>query len=134
MTAEELKARADRLRQQFPLLGQNAAGEDVLQRPDGNVSCYTGQQRNQCAEWWRVGEGGGENHLCHRMTDLVAPPDDPNQRRKWANQLLREFPPDSQAVSAREIRAWARRVLRELNQQRDQPQQNPAQPELFPPK
>jgi hypothetical protein len=68
------------------------------------------------------------------MTDLVAPPEDPDQRRKWANRLLRQFPPGSQMVSAREIRAWARRVLRELNQQRDQPQQNPAQPELFPPK
>ena len=35
ITPEEMQARAERLRQQFPLLGQNAAGEDVLERPDG---------------------------------------------------------------------------------------------------
>ena len=51
------------------------------------------------------------------MTDLVAPPDDPNQQLQWARQVLRDFPPNSRAVSAPEIRAWALAILRQHRRQ-----------------
>ena len=46
------------------------------------------------------------------MTDLVALPDEPNQQLAWARQVLRDFPANSQAVSAPAIRAWALQILR----------------------
>jgi hypothetical protein len=50
--------------------------------------------------------------LFRRMTDLVAPPEDPKQQLQWARQVLRDFPVNSQAVSAPAIRAWALGILR----------------------
>ena len=46
------------------------------------------------------------------MTD-VAFPLDPSQQVAWARQALKDFPPNSQAVSARAIRRWALQVLRQ---------------------
>jgi hypothetical protein len=49
------------------------------------------------------------------MTDLVPPLEDPVQRRRWARSLLREFssPNGRLALGAKEIRAGARRTLKE---------------------
>jgi hypothetical protein len=52
------------------------------------------------------------------MTDLVALPDDPNQQLQWARQVLRDFPPNSQVVSAPAIRAWALGILSQHKRQR----------------
>ena len=51
------------------------------------------------------------------MTDIVAAPDDPAERLKWAKGLLRDFssPEGRRAVSAAAIRAMARQTIRELD-------------------
>ncbi len=51
------------------------------------------------------------------MTDIVAAPDDPGERLKWAKGLLRDFssPQGRRAVSAAAIRAMARQTIRELD-------------------
>jgi len=49
------------------------------------------------------------------VTDLALPPDDPEQRLRWARQLLRDFPPGSQILGAKAIRAMAREIIKELS-------------------
>ena len=51
------------------------------------------------------------------MTDLISPPQDPDQELAWARQALRDFPPGSQKVSAKEIRSLALGVLRQHRRQ-----------------
>jgi hypothetical protein len=51
------------------------------------------------------------------MTDLVSPPPNPSQQKAWARQVLKDFPPNSQAVGAQEIRRWALAILRQPNRQ-----------------
>lgn len=50
------------------------------------------------------------------MTDMAGPPEDAEERRKRAQAILREFPPGCGVVSAKELRAYAREVLRELGE------------------
>jgi hypothetical protein len=49
------------------------------------------------------------------VTDLALPPDDPEQKLRWARQLLRDFPPGSQILGAKEIRAMAREIIKALS-------------------
>jgi hypothetical protein len=63
------------------------------------------------------------------MTSLVPLPDDPVQRLRQARRLLKEFSgPNSDAVSAEEIRELARAEIKELLAQRRRSQQGQQAP------
>jgi hypothetical protein len=47
------------------------------------------------------------------MTDLVSPPEDPDQQLLWARRVLRSFsrPESRNLLSAKEIRSLAREII-----------------------
>ena len=73
------------------------------------------------------------------MTDLVSPPEDPDQQLLWAKRVLREFwrPENRGLLGAKEIRSLAREIInqhRPPSQRRGKRQRRQRnQPELLPP-
>jgi hypothetical protein len=59
------------------------------------------------------------------MTDLVPPPDDPNQQLQWARETLAKWsqPHYRALLGAKEIRASARAILQEHGQFQPSPEQ-----------
>jgi hypothetical protein len=66
------------------------------------------------------------------MTDLVSPPEDPDQQLLWARRVLRSFSRKENRglLGAAEIRSLAREII---NKHRPPGKRQRQQPELFPP-